>query len=268
MIAAVKADALGFLRATDVVPSVRALGIDGANLFGEERLSDLGAWPLMRRLSRRSLGSDARTGCSSRPATSWATVASARPTRPPARDPEYLLDGGTSKVSRLKCCSYFNYTYPVVERTGNQGAVRSFIQNADFAMANLESGDSTRRALPRPHVVHLHVRSVAAGRPANAPASTSCRTPTTTARTAASSGLSTAIDTLDEFGILHAGAGVGPAAAAEPAITEVNGVKLAIISLRRHRTRLLGQARTSSEPTAARKAASAARSARSATAST
>ena len=54
--------------------------------------------------------------------------------------PDYLLHGGTAKVTRIRCCSFFGYQYPTVARTGNAGAVQNVIENADFAMANLETG--------------------------------------------------------------------------------------------------------------------------------
>ncbi len=48
IIAAVKkGKTLGILRASDVGPSVRALGIDGRELFGNDRVEQLGRWPLV-----------------------------------------------------------------------------------------------------------------------------------------------------------------------------------------------------------------------------
>ena len=48
IIAAVKkGKTLGILRASDVEPSVRALGIDGRDLFGNDRVTRLGRWPLV-----------------------------------------------------------------------------------------------------------------------------------------------------------------------------------------------------------------------------
>jgi hypothetical protein len=42
-----KPDTLGIVRADDVTMDVRALAVDGAALFGAERIHDLSAWPLL-----------------------------------------------------------------------------------------------------------------------------------------------------------------------------------------------------------------------------
>ena len=159
------------------------------------------------------------------------------------KGPSYLLDGGTSKVDRIKCCSFFNYQYPVVSRTGNAGAVERLIQGADFAMANLETG-----VLPNPPFHELgftFTTDPAYLQVSRTLALTSSRTPTTTRKNGGAKALSTAMSTLDELGVLHAGAGVGPEAAARRSITDINGLKVAIIACDAIDAVLLGQARRS-----------------------
>src|SRR4051794_2733248 len=138
VVEAVKVGGLGFLRISDVVPSVRALGIDDVNLFGEKRISDVSQWPLTASVASGTEWDQSRD---------WTLVSAGdimgdRGVRTAVEDsgkgPSYLFNGGTSKVDRIKCCSFFNYQYPVVSRTGNAGAVKDMIQGADFAMANLE----------------------------------------------------------------------------------------------------------------------------------
>jgi poly-gamma-glutamate synthesis protein (capsule biosynthesis protein) len=142
--------------------------------------------------------------------------------------PSYLLKGGTAKVDRIKCCSFFNYQYPVVSRTGNAGAVQRVIQNADFAMANLETG-----VLPNAPFHELGftfttdpsylqvIKDFGFDLVSNA---------NNHSKNGGAKALSTAISTLDELGILHAGAGIGPEAAAAPVITDINGERVAIIA--------------------------------------
>ena len=228
VIAAVKDGGIGVLRATDLVPSVRALGIGGVNLFGEGRISDIGQWPLTATV---------QSGAQWDQSKNWVLVSAGdimgdrgvrTAVEATGKGPSYLFDGGTSKVDRLKCCSYFNYTYPVVSRTGNSGAVEKMIQGADFAMANLETG-----VLPNPplHPTGFtfttdpsYLQAVKDG------GFDYLSNANNHSKNGGAKGLSTAMSTLDQLGILHAGAGVGPEAAAQPAITTINGETVAIIS--------------------------------------
>jgi poly-gamma-glutamate capsule biosynthesis protein CapA/YwtB (metallophosphatase superfamily) len=228
VVAAAKAGGLGFLRATDVAPQVRALGIGDANLFGEKRIGDIAEWPLSANVQSASTWDQSKN---------WVLVSAGdimgdrgvrTAVEASGKGPAYLFDGGTSKVDRVKCCSFFNYQYPVVSRTGNAGAVEQMIQGADFAMANLETG-----VLPNPpfHAQGFtfttdpsYVQAVKDG------GFDFLSNANNHSKNGGAKGLSTAIATLDELGILHAGAGVGPEAAAQPAITTINGQKVAIIA--------------------------------------
>jgi poly-gamma-glutamate capsule biosynthesis protein CapA/YwtB (metallophosphatase superfamily) len=228
VIAAVKDGKMGILRATDVVPSVHALGIGAANLFGEGRITDISQWPLTVNVPSDTTWDQTRN---------WVLVSAGdimgdRGVRTAVEDsgqgPSYLLKGGTAKVDRIKCCSFFNYQYPVVSRTGNAGAVQRVIQNADFAMANLETG-----VLPNAPFHELGftfttdpsylqvIKDFGFDLVSNA---------NNHSKNGGAKALSTAISTLDELGILHAGAGIGPEAAAAPVITDINGERVAIIA--------------------------------------
>jgi poly-gamma-glutamate synthesis protein (capsule biosynthesis protein) len=226
---AVHDGALGLLRASDVSPDVRALAIDGVDLFGENRITDISQWPLVA-----SVPSDVTWDQSK----SWTLVSAGdimgdRGVRDAVeasgKGPSYLLDGGTSQVDRIKCCSYFGYQYPVVSRTGNAGAVRDFITKADFAMANLETGILPNAPYHGPTEFTFTtdpsylevVKEFGFDLLSNA---------NNHSKNGGAKALSTAISTLDSLGILHAGAGVGPEAAAQPVITDINGTKVAIIA--------------------------------------
>jgi hypothetical protein len=229
IVAAVKAGGLGFLRASDVVPSVRALGIDDANLFGEKRITDIAQWPL-------SASVPAAAGWDQ--SKNWVLVSAGdimgdrgvrTDVEAAGQGPSYLFEGGTSKVDRIKCCSFFGYQYPVVSRTGNSGAVKQMIQGADFAMANLETG-----VLPNPPV-HGPTSFTFTTDPSYLQAVKDggfdfLSNANNHAKNGGAKALSTAISTLDQLGILHAGAGVGPDDAAKPMITTIDGEKVAIIA--------------------------------------
>jgi hypothetical protein len=228
VLAAAKSGGLGFLSASDVEPSVRALGIGDANLFGENRVSDVAQWPLNVEFESATTWDQAK---------SWVLVSAGdimgdrgvrTDVEKSGKGPSYLFDGGTSKIDRIKCCSFFNYEYPVVSRTGNAGAVERLIRGADFAMANLETG-----VLPNPPFHELgftfttdpsYVQAVRDG------GFDFLSNANNHSKNGGGRALSTAMATLDELGVLHAGAGVGPDAAAKPAITTVNGLKLAVIA--------------------------------------
>jgi len=229
VIAAIKGGGLGFVRATDVIPEMRALGIDAANLFGEGRIQAISQWPLTANVQASAQWDQSKN---------WVLVSAGdimgdrgvrTAVEASGKGPSYLLDGGTSQVDRIKCCSFFGYQYPVVSRTGNAGAVQKMIEGADFAMANLETG-----VLPNP--------------PYHGPTSFTFTTDPSYlqvvkdfgfdlmsdannhAKNGGAKALSTAMSTLDSLGILHAGAGVGPDAAAQPVLTTIDGQKVAIIA--------------------------------------
>jgi poly-gamma-glutamate capsule biosynthesis protein CapA/YwtB (metallophosphatase superfamily) len=137
--AAVKDGALGLVRASDVSQRVHALALGGASLFGIDRVRSVEEWPL-------TLGVSAQAAWD--PATLWTLAAGgdvmmdrgvAFAVKNQGGNGDYLFDGGTADITRIKCCSYYGFDYPVIQRTGNRGAVRDFFKSADIAIANLES---------------------------------------------------------------------------------------------------------------------------------
>jgi hypothetical protein len=229
VIAAAKGGGLGFLRASDVEPSVRALGIDNANLFGEKRITDVSQWPLTATV----LGDKPWDQSKNWVLVSAGDIMGDRGVRTSVEqnggNPSYLFQGGTSKVDRVKCCSFFGYQYPIVSRTGNGGAVEDMIKGADFAMANLETG-----VLPNPPH-HPPTSFTFTTDPAYVQAAQDggfdlLSDANNHARNGGAKALSTAISTLEGLGMLHAGAGVGPDGAAVPAMTTIDGEKVAIIA--------------------------------------
>src|SRR5262245_55100618 len=131
VIDAVKRGAVGLLRATEIHPSVRALAIDGVQLFGNDRIDDVNEWPLLATVETSEPWDQSAT---------WTLVAVGDmmfdrlvidDLNAAGGDKQHLFNGGTSRVTRLRCCSFFGYQYPDVERTGNRGLVREMLTGAD-----------------------------------------------------------------------------------------------------------------------------------------
>jgi hypothetical protein len=136
-------DRLAFLRADDVTPAVRALVWDGTALFGNDRVRDAGAWPLVAALPVR-----AGTSPSFDPGATWTLFAAGdilldrgvhETIHIKGRGVDFPFDGGTAEITSRYCCSSFGWELPRTRRTGDAGAVRRVIEGADIAIANLEA---------------------------------------------------------------------------------------------------------------------------------
>jgi poly-gamma-glutamate capsule biosynthesis protein CapA/YwtB (metallophosphatase superfamily) len=228
IVAAAKAGGLGFLRVSDVGPSVRALGIDAVNLFGEKRITDVSQWPLTATVQASAAWDQGRD---------WTMVSVGdmmfdrlvRTAIEAAGNRSYPFDGGTARVTALKCCSFFGYQYPVVERTGNSGLVHDLISSADFTMGNLETAvleDAPHHPEPEGFtftsdsswMTDLADQGFDALSTAN-----------NHSHDAGVKGLATAVDSITAAGMLALGSG-RDGAALHPLYTEVNGVRIAIIA--------------------------------------
>lgn len=126
---------LGLIRATDVRPSVRVLGVDGQTLFGETRVRSLEAWPLS------VVGASAFD-----PGAVWTLAAAGdvmndREVYRRAvllRDgPDFPWHGGTARIVSRTCCRD-GLTDVTAVRTGGAGAVAALFRNADLALVNHE----------------------------------------------------------------------------------------------------------------------------------
>ncbi len=224
---------LGFLRAADVVPAVRALGWGSASLFGVARVASLSAWPLTVALEPAPTTAPAYD-----PAAAWTLAAAgdlgldrgayvAIITH--ARGADYLYDGGTVTITgHCKNCSPFGWDLPYTRRTGQAGAVRALISGADLAIANLEEVAVDNWTF------HPH-GTVFTGNPAflsgirNAGFDWVSMGNNHVGDFGATGVLQTMAN-LDRFGIRHGGAGANSAAAHTPSIMDVGGVKVALLS--------------------------------------
>ncbi len=222
-----EAGVMGVLRATDVEQSVRALGIDNTNLFGNDRVETTAEWPLVATVQSSETWDQS---------ASWSLVAAgdvmldrgvAQQTTILGKGANYLFDGGTARVTRVRCCSFYNYPYPDVERTGNGGAMRELLTGADLTMANLETAILENAPF---HDSGFTFTSDASLLPAFVDAGFDMLSLANNhSRDAGERGLTTAIEHLDSLGIAHAGAGAGTDVFA-PAILEANGTTVAIFA--------------------------------------
>jgi poly-gamma-glutamate capsule biosynthesis protein CapA/YwtB (metallophosphatase superfamily) len=133
---------VGFLRADQVGPSVRALSWSGRSLFGNDRVASLGTWPLTARLPGPATPAYD-------PADAWTLVAGgdilldrgvALAIKGSSRGANFPFDGGTVAITgTCKDCSPMGWNLPYTKRTGNAGIVRELISGADVAIANFEN---------------------------------------------------------------------------------------------------------------------------------
>jgi poly-gamma-glutamate synthesis protein (capsule biosynthesis protein) len=141
--AAVNADetTLGLLPAGEVTADVRALALGGADLFGNGRVRDVAAWPLL------VPAAPGEGTPSFDPADVWTLVAGGdvmldrsiyRRTVVQGLGADYPWDGGYAVITGRRCCSAAGFRLPVVERKGDAGAVRALFRDADLALVNLE----------------------------------------------------------------------------------------------------------------------------------
>lgn len=222
---------LGFLRADQVGPGVRALAWGDAALFGEGRVASLDAWPLHATLPVAG----GRSAYS--PSKAWTVFAAgdigldrgvALMVKQHGNNVNYPYDGGTVKITgRCKDCSPMGWDLPYPKRTGNAGAMRSLIKNADLAVANLETVAVTN------WTYHEHGTTFT-GNPALLPGLKNAGFDWVSMGNnhvgdGGPKGILQSMGYLDKLGIRHGGAGANPAAAHKPSILNVGGVKVAML---------------------------------------
>jgi poly-gamma-glutamate synthesis protein (capsule biosynthesis protein) len=229
--AAVNADArtLGLLPAGEVTLDVRALTVDGVDLFGNDRLRDVKDWPL---LMPAAPGADPP---SFDPATTWTLVAGGdvmldrsiyRRTVREGKGADYPWDGGFAEITGRRCCSAAGYRLPVVRRAGHAGAVRALFLDADLALVNLE-GPAVKAFRWHPHGL------VFTFDPALLSGLTDAGIDVVTIGNnhigdAGPGGVTETIRHLDELGLAHVGAGRDDATARAAAWFDIAGQRIAL----------------------------------------
>ncbi|MFN8517995.1 MAG: CapA family protein [Chloroflexota bacterium] len=225
---------LGLLRASDVVPSVRALAIDGRELFGNDRVAGIGRWPLVASVM-------VADGDVWRQSATWTLVAGGDSFTDRGlyervvnrkKGVDYPFDGGTARVTGHHICPSCpraeGNSVPIYKLSGPKGVVRDLVQDADLAIANHEQPTPTNwsfhlfgtRFSGKPDLTRIFTR---AGIDFMSLANNHIND-------YGASGVMNTLKTLDEYGIKHAGAGKNTKAAAKPAYLEANGVTVGIVS--------------------------------------
>jgi poly-gamma-glutamate synthesis protein (capsule biosynthesis protein) len=229
--AAVNADAktLGLLPAGEVTPDVRALALDGFDLFGNDRLRDVAAWPLVMPAAP---GTDPP---SFDPATTWTLVAGGdvmldrsiyRRTVRQGKGADYPWDGGFAEITGRRCCTAVGHRLPIVRRTGHAGAVRALFRDADLALVNLE-GPAIEAFRWHPHGLTFTFDPTLLAGLRNAGIDV-VTIGNNHIRDAGPGGVIETLGHLDELGVAHVGAGQNSATAGAPAWFDIAGQRVAL----------------------------------------
>jgi Bacterial capsule synthesis protein PGA_cap len=223
---------LGFLRADDVTPGVRALAWGKRGLFGVDRVKKMADWRLNAELPQRP--DDAAFD----PAATWTLFAGGdilldrgvyQTLRVKGEGPDFPFDGGTAEItSRCRDCSPLGWDLPRTRRTGNAGVVRDVIEGADLAMANFEN--------PAPNRWTWHTsKTVFTADPTLIDGLADAGIDYVSLANnhigdAGDNGILQTIANLKKRGLKSSGAGKDLAAARKPAIFDVSGTRVGILA--------------------------------------
>jgi poly-gamma-glutamate capsule biosynthesis protein CapA/YwtB (metallophosphatase superfamily) len=223
--------ALGIVRAEDVSPTVRALAIGGATLFGETRVTALATWPL---LVPEPPGARPSTFT---PASLWTMVAGGdvmldryvyKRTVIDGLGAGYPWNGGTARISSTYCCGWPGLRIVRGTPVGSAGAVRNLLRRADVALVNLEGpAPDNHRWHPHGLVFTMDPALLTGLRGAGIDVVSLANNHI---RNGGSRGVLDTIRNLDKLGIRHAGAGRNSAAARRPAWLSAAGLRIAVLA--------------------------------------
>ncbi|MEX2010873.1 MAG: CapA family protein [Chloroflexota bacterium] len=223
---------LGFLRADEIGPSVRALSWGRDALFGVGRVATLAAWPLIAHVPAGTASPEPEYD----PAGAWTLFAGgdimldrgvAKTVTVEGRGVDFPFNGGTADITGHTCCSQFGWRQPLTKRTGNAGVVRALVKGADLAIANFEN--------PAPDRFRWHTTGTVFS--ANPRLIDGLRNAgidyvslgNNHIRDAGANGIIQTIANLEKRGIAWSGAGRNLAQARRPAMLDAGGTKVAVL---------------------------------------
>ncbi|HEX5589253.1 MAG TPA: CapA family protein [Candidatus Limnocylindrales bacterium] len=228
---------LAFVFLDDVGPALKALGWEGAALFGVDRVATLEAWPLQAEIRRAPMRDPGMLAPDYDPATAWTLVAGgdilldrgvSLAIQGSPRGADFPFDGGSVRITgRCRDCSAFGWDLPYTERTGDEGAMRELLTGADLAIANFEN--------PAPNDFRFHPRgTVFSANPAYIEGLVNAGLDYVSLannhiRDAGARGILETIANLEAHGLASSGAGANLAAARAPALLVAGGVTVAIL---------------------------------------
>jgi poly-gamma-glutamate synthesis protein (capsule biosynthesis protein) len=219
---------LGFLRASQVGPSVRALAWGAKSLFGVARVSSLADWPLSAVLDGAS------TGDAFDPAQTWTIAAGGDMMLDRGvytvlvtgkKGPDYPFNGGTVAITTRYCCSSWGWVMPRFKVTDTTPVVRNLFTGADLAMANLEGPAPVHASYHATGMSFTFQQSLLTGLK-----NAGLDVVSLANNHIGNAGRQGVTDTelaLDKLGIKHAGADASSSVARAPALFTVDGVKVA-----------------------------------------
>jgi poly-gamma-glutamate capsule biosynthesis protein CapA/YwtB (metallophosphatase superfamily) len=226
-------DRLGFLPASDVDPSVRALAWAGDSLFGVGRLAQLDWWRL--RIAPTA-GASPAIEVPYDPATAWTLVAGgdinldgavAYHVKQLKLGVDFPFDGGTATITGHRCCSFAGLPLPIAKRTGHAGAVRDLLSFSDLSIANFEN--------PAPNQFSYHPGGFTfTADPALIEGLANAGIDWVSLANnhignAGDQGILDTLQNLDSWGIAHGGAEANLAAAREPTLLDAGGITVGIL---------------------------------------
>jgi poly-gamma-glutamate synthesis protein (capsule biosynthesis protein) len=231
VIAFVKAapNALGVIRADDVALGVRALAVDGVQLFGVARTRDPATWPL--NVTEPGVTSDFVT------AAKWTIAAGGDVMLDKAvyaqsvtrgLGVDYAWNGGTAVIDGRYCCGWGKARLVAGRRTGGAGSLAHLFRQADVGLVNLES--------PEPHDFTYHSDGYTfTGDPALLAGLKNAGIDVVSLANnhlgnGGPQGITDTIKYLDRLPIDHAGAGANIAQARQPAWLVAGGQQIAVLA--------------------------------------
>ena len=223
---------LGFLRADEITPAVRALAWGSDALFGVGRVGSLGGWKLTANLAVPAGSSPAYD-----PGKSWTLVAGgdimldrgvSQAITAAKAGAKFPFNGGTAAITgHCRNCSPMGWDLPYTKRTGNVGDVRELTRGADIAIANFEN--------PAPDNWHWHGKGmVFSANPKNIAGLVDAGIDWVSLANnhigdAGKAGIVSTQGNLDDYGIKHAGAGKNTADAHTASLLKAGGVTVGIL---------------------------------------
>jgi poly-gamma-glutamate synthesis protein (capsule biosynthesis protein) len=139
---AIRRGGLGLVAATDLVPAMRPLRLDGRSLVGNDRVRATKDWPLSvtRRLPEGQGWDASRTWVLVAGGDSFTDRGVYDKVVRRGKGVDYPFDGGTARVTGHGCCDpvYHDNVVPRYVLTGNRGVVRRLFREAELAIANHE----------------------------------------------------------------------------------------------------------------------------------
>ena len=221
---------LGVLRADEVSLGMRALAVDGINLFGEQHLRDLAGWPLLVAEAADAAPSGFDPGSLWTLAAGGDVMLDRTVYLRAVRDglgANYPWDGGFARITGRVCCGAPGLLLAVGTETGQPGALRALLSGADITLVNLEGPAPDDHSYHGDGYIFTMDPALLSGlRDAGIDAVSLANNHIINGGQA---GVVETVHNLDAVGIGHFGAGAELAAARQPIWLTTHGLRIAVL---------------------------------------